>query len=145
MGYAKKFRQFFSKFLGRRKKEAINKKKETFLTSLRAPLKKHQKDLTELLGRLEEKYDVGLSFSSGRVENLPLEVSLDEKGVSSRLEDWGSGTRNRTIIFMHLLNAKKIITFNEKNNKVAPIVLIEEPECFLHPSAQEELVEFFKT
>jgi hypothetical protein len=42
------------------------------------------------------------------------------------------------MIFMHLLNAKKIITFNEKNNKVAPIVLIEEPECFLHPSAQAE-------
>ena len=54
------------------------------------------------------------------------------------LDDWGSGTKNRTMIFLTLLKAKQISESITSAEKMTPILIIEEPESFLHPSAQAE-------
>lgn len=54
------------------------------------------------------------------------------------LEDWGSGTRNRTMILLALFRARQISSSDPSASKVTPILIIEEPESFLHPSAQSE-------
>jgi putative ATP-dependent endonuclease of OLD family len=100
--------------------------------------KQHQRDITELLGKLEEKYEVGLSVPNINLEFLPFDMSLVDKGVSVPLKDWGSGTRNRTEILLTLLKAKKISESQQVSNKITPILIVEEPESFLHPSAQAE-------
>ena len=53
------------------------------------------------------------------------------------LIDWGSGTQNRTQIMVSILQANRIKSKPDEN-KITPMVLIEEPESFLHPSAQAE-------
>lgn len=54
------------------------------------------------------------------------------------LENWGSGTQNRTQILMTLFKARQISQSEASASKVTPILVIEEPEAFLHPSAQAE-------
>ena len=54
------------------------------------------------------------------------------------MDDWGSGTINRTLILMALFRAKQISEAELSANKVTPIIIIEEPESFLHPAAQAE-------
>lgn len=71
-------------------------------------------------------------------ERIPYEISLGEKNFELPLEDWGSGTKNRTLILSSIFNAKNLIDQDEESNSVTPIVIIEEPESFLHPSAQSE-------
>jgi predicted ATP-dependent endonuclease of OLD family len=73
-----------------------------------------------------------------KLERESIEISLKEKGVDVSLEEWGSGTKNRTHIFMSLLNARKFQESSNQSEKIYPVVLIEEPESFLHPSAQAE-------
>ena len=50
----------------------------------------------------------------------------------------GSGTQNRTFVLMSILQANKIKMSDPSQDKVTPIVIVEEPESFLHPSAQAE-------
>lgn len=71
-------------------------------------------------------------------ERIPYEISLGEKNFELPLEDWGSGTKNRTLILSSIFNAKNIIDQDDESNTITPIVIIEEPESFLHPSAQSE-------
>ena len=54
------------------------------------------------------------------------------------LNDSGSGTQNRTQILMSVLQANRIKTNPSLDDKITPLVVIEEPESFLHPSAQSE-------
>lgn len=128
----------YSSFFNHDDKELIEKQKERLFQTMKNPMKKQEKILSELLGRLDEKYEVGLSFPRLNFEKVPLEISLGEKNMDMPLEDWGSGTRNRTLIFMSLFNAKKLVDSDNNPGKISPIVIIEEPECFLHPSAQAE-------
>jgi len=115
-------------------KESANTKKKGYVRSLQAPVKRQQKELTDLLGKLEEKYDLEVSLSSDSLSSLPLEISLTEKGVTARLENWGSGARNKNLVFMHLFNAKKAIG----SKTILPVLLVEQPESFLNPSSQAE-------
>lgn len=103
-------------------------------------VQKHKSELQELIGRLQEKYQVGLTFSGIDMdyERIPYEISLGEKNFELPLEDWGSGTKNRTLILSSIFNAKNIIDQDDESNTITPIVIIEEPESFLHPSAQSE-------
>ncbi len=91
-----------------------------------------------MLGRLEDKYEVSFSMQGLKLERESIEISLKEKGVDVSLDEWGSGTKNRTHIFMSLLNARKFQESSNQSEKIYPVVLIEEPESFLHPSAQAE-------
>lgn len=98
----------------------------------------HKTELTELLGHLEEKYDVEFSLPDGMFTgSIPFAVNLRDKNVDIPLNDWGSGTKNRTQILMSILHASRIRTKPDES-KITPVILIEEPESFLHPSAQAE-------
>lgn len=55
-----------------------------------------------------------------------------------RLITGGSGTRNRTLILLALFRAKQISETPQSASKTTPLLIIEEPESFLHPSAQAE-------
>lgn len=112
------------------------------LAKVKAKVKKaahaHKAELSELLGHLQEKYEVEFSLPEGMFSgSIPFEVNLRDKNVDIPLSDWGSGTRNRTQILMSILHASRIRK-KQDENKITPIVLIEEPESFLHPSAQAE-------
>ena len=63
---------------------------------------------------------------------------MKEKGGDVILDNWGSGTRNRTLIFLKLFNAVKRAQNDSDTDRIKPIVIIEEPESFLHPQAQAE-------
>lgn len=98
----------------------------------------HKTELTELLGHLEEKYDMEFSLPEGMFTgSIPFAVNLRDRNVDIPLNDWGSGTKNRTHILMSVLHASRI-RVKPDENKITPVILIEEPESFLHPSAQAE-------
>jgi predicted ATP-dependent endonuclease of OLD family len=100
--------------------------------------KAHKTELSQLLGHLEEKYEVDFSIPEGMFTgSIPFAVNLRDKNVDIPLNDWGSGTKNRTQIMMSILQATRIRSKPDEN-KITPIILIEEPESFLHPSAQAE-------
>ncbi|MDR0768218.1 MAG: ATP-binding protein [Methanosarcinales archaeon] len=118
--------------------ETINKKQDELVKLVQKSLNFHQKELTDLLGNLEEKYEVSLSIQGINLEREQIEISLKEKGGALPLDDWGSGTRNRTLIFLNLLNAKRNQKSSIESDRFTPLVVIEEPESFLHPQAQAE-------
>ncbi|MCC6151591.1 MAG: AAA family ATPase [Planctomycetes bacterium] len=62
--------------------------------------KHNQEELASLLGKLEDKYKVGLTFPQMDFEDVPMEITLAEKDSHVSLDDWGSGTRNRTNVFL---------------------------------------------
>lgn len=121
-------------------KESIESKVNQINKELSKAIQKHKSELQELIGRLTEKYEVSLSISGFDMdyENIPYEISLGESNFELPLEDWGSGTKNRTLILSSIFNAKNLINQDDESNKITPIVIIEEPESFLHPSAQSE-------
>jgi putative ATP-dependent endonuclease of OLD family len=121
-------------------KELIDSKVLQINKELSKAVQKHKSELQELIGRLQEKYQVGLKFSGFDMdyERIPYEISLGEKNFELPLEDWGSGTKNRTLILSSIFNAKNLIDQDDESNTITPIVIIEEPESFLHPSAQSE-------
>lgn len=125
-------------FLSDKERKDISDKIDTVLKSVQKSLKKQQDELGSLLGRLEEKYEVSFSMQGLKLERESIEISLKERGIDVALDEWGSGTKNRTQIFMSLLNARRFQQNQNQSEKIYPIVLIEEPESFLHPSAQAE-------
>lgn len=129
-----------SNFINRKDLISINKKRDELLKLIQKSLKHHQNELTNLLGNLEEKYEVSLSTRGLNFENQSIDISLKEKGTDVSLDDWGSGTRNRTLIFLNILNANRLQQTQNgmETDKITPIILIEEPESFLHPQAQAE-------
>lgn len=127
-----------SNFISAHDSVAIFKKRDELIKLIQKSLKDHQAELTKLLGNLEEKYEVSLSTRGLNFENESIDISLKEKGADVSLEDWGSGTRNRTLIFLNLLNAKRAQQLSAESDRITPVVIIEEPECFLHPQAQAE-------
>ena len=118
--------------------DAINRKKEELVKIVQKSLKSHQAELTKLLGNLEDKYEVSFSTPGLNFERESIDISLKEKVADVSLDDWGSGTRNRTMIFLNILNAKRSQQSLSESDRISPIVVIEEPECFLHPQAQAE-------
>ena len=119
-------------------REEMDKLKSKTNSVFQKLAKRHQKGITELLGRLEETYDVGVSVPSFDPDYLPFDITLGEKDLHVPLDEWGSGTRNRTLILMAMFRAKKISDSAPMASRVTPILVIEEPESFLHPSAQAE-------
>lgn len=101
--------------------------------------KEHKDSLTELLGKLDDTYQVEFSSLEGySTRHMPFSINLKDKNVEVPLNDWGSGTQNRTHILMSILQANRIKIKEEPKDKITPVVIIEEPESFLHPSAQAE-------
>lgn len=121
-------------------KESIESKIITINKDLSKAIQKHKTELQTLMGRLQEKYEVGLNFTGLDInyERIPYEISLGEKNMEMPLEEWGSGTKNRTLILSSIFNAKNQIGEDDENYNTTPIIIVEEPESFLHPSAQSE-------
>lgn len=100
--------------------------------------KAHKTELAQILGHLQESYEVDFAIPEGIFTGfIPFSVNLRDKSVDIPLDDWGSGTKNRTQILMSILQANRI-RCKVDENKITPFVIIEEPESFLHPSAQAE-------
>lgn len=125
-------------YIGKDDRTEVTKRKESLENEVKKLLKKHQTDFSSLLGRLDDKYEVSLGMSSLNIERESVEISLKEKGIEVSLDDWGSGTKNRTLILLNLMSAKRIQESTSINDRLTPVIIIEEPESFLHPSAQAE-------
>lgn len=105
----------------------------------------HKTELSELLGHLEDKYEVEFTLPEGMFTGtLPFAINLKDRNVDVPLDDWGSGTKNRTHIMMSILQAHRIRSKDDQN-RITPFVMIEEPESFLHPSAQAEFGRVLRT
>ncbi|TDK50708.1 ATP-dependent nuclease [Antarcticimicrobium luteum] len=101
--------------------------------------KQHKEDLSALLGRLGENYEVELTtLDRGGSSRFPLNVKLNDKSVDVNLGGWGSGTQNRTRVLISVLEADRIRKSQSPESRSTPVVIVEEPESFLHPSAQAE-------
>jgi energy-coupling factor transporter ATP-binding protein EcfA2 len=99
-------------------------------------LESHRSELGAMLGRLDERFDVRLAAPEFDFEEWPSEISLGYRGFHVPLDDWGSGTRNQTLILKSVFDAKRMADSTTVSDRITPIVLIEEPESFLHPLAQ---------
>jgi len=133
----------FSRRIGRVKelfadKEEVGKLEDSIMKGLRKIARTRQNEIEELLGRLGKKFRVSLTLPALDVDEAPFDLALGHSNSSVPLDDWGSGTRNRTMILLLLFAARKMQQAKASAEKVSPIVIIEEPECFLHPSAQSE-------
>lgn len=100
--------------------------------------KTQQEEFEALLGRLESKYKVGLRLPSFDFSTMPFRIALGDHQMEVPLDEWGSGTKNRTHILLTLFRAKQRGEAEASAGKVKPVIVIEEPESFLHPSAQAE-------
>jgi hypothetical protein len=132
-------RMFHQMMFTKDEKEELKVEQDRIKNKVKKLAKKHRGELAGLLGRLEEKYDIELTVFERSFSNaVPLSINLKDKSVEIPLDEWGSGTQNRTQIMMSILQANKIKMAISDENRVTPIVIIEEPESFLHPSAQAE-------
>lgn len=112
-------------------------------SSVQSKIKKfarqHKEEIQGLLGKTSEKYSVDFTtIDSSYSRHIPLSVRLQDGQVDAPLNAWGSGTQNKTYILLSLLWASRIKTQGRDNEKITPIVVVEEPESFLHPTAQAE-------
>ncbi len=117
---------------------AIAKLKRDLEKGLNKIAKGQQQELERLLGRLETKYKVGLTIPPLELGWLPLNLTLGDNKHDVPLDNWGSGTQNRTLILHRLFRAKQMSELEASASKLTPLIIIEEPESFLHPYAQAE-------
>ncbi|MFN5170415.1 MAG: ATP-dependent nuclease [Cyclobacteriaceae bacterium] len=131
-------RESIKNFINDKDRKEITNRVDAVVKKVQKSLKVRQEELATFLGRLEDKYEVSLSIEGLKLDRETIEISLKEKGFDVTLDDWGSGTKNRTLIFLSLLNAKRCQSNPNESERLNPILLVEEPESFLHPSAQAE-------
>jgi len=112
--------------------------KKTVNRGLAKISKSQQDDFENLLGRLQTKYRVGLSMPSFDFSYIPFSITLGDRRFEVPLDDWGSGTKNRTLVLLTLFRARQIGDSEPSASKITPVIIVEEPESFLHPSAQAE-------
>jgi len=134
-----RLRMFYEFVMSNDEKKALDEAGKHIERRLRRLAKEHTQGLSKILGRLAEKYDIEVSPMEGfAAREMPLGINLKDKNVEVPLSDWGSGTQNRTHILMAVLQANRIKTTVSPDEKITPVVVVEEPESFLHPSAQAE-------
>jgi putative ATP-dependent endonuclease of OLD family len=127
------FREFSAQY-----SEQIEKASTGLNRLLKRIAKEQQESFASLIGRLSDKYKVGLSLPTFNLNYFPFDLTLGDTKVDVNLDDWGSGTRNRTMILLTLFRARQIALSTASAAKITPIIVIEEPESFLHPVAQAE-------
>lgn len=120
-------------------KKRIAAAQSSLQSSLKKAAKQHREQLEGLLGKMSERYHVEFSaLPAGQSARHPLQIKLTDKSADVPLNDWGSGTQNRTKILLSLLDAVRMKGSTSESGTCTPVLLIEEPESFLHPSAQAE-------
>ena len=130
---------FYDFYLSEDEQKMLSDAAKAVQRKTRQLAKGHRDVLSNLLGKLNEKYDVEFTPLEGYgSREMPLGINLKDKKVEVPIDDWGSGTQNRTYILMSLLQAKRIKEIEGSDQKITPIVVVEEPESFLHPAAQAE-------
>lgn len=136
--YAPRGHTFNELMFSPEEKEEIAKEQGKIQKKIKSISKSHKAELSKLLGHLEDSYDVEFTIPEGMLSRtVPFRINLKDKNVDIPLDDWGSGTKNRTQIMMSILQANRIKAEVDEN-RITPMVIIEEPESFLHPSAQAE-------
>lgn len=139
MFYSSGMMSFHEMILSKDEKEELEKEQEKIKNKVKKFAKEHRGELSGLLGKLEDKYEVELTLFEGLFrDSVPLGISLKDKSLEVPLDDWGAGTQNKTHIMMSILSASRIKQQDNDENRITPIIIIEEPESFLHPSAQAE-------
>lgn len=132
-------RSFYEVVLSEDERKQLDIAGKTIDRKIKKLAREHKENLNSILGKLSERYDVEFSTLEGHsARYMPLGINLHDKNVEVPLNEWGSGTQNRTYILMAILQANRIKTRESAQDKITPIVVIEEPESFLHPSAQAE-------
>jgi putative ATP-dependent endonuclease of OLD family len=127
------FREFAAQY-----SEQIEKASTSLNRLLKRIAREQQESFSGLIGRLSDKYKVGLSLPAFSLNYFPFDLTLGDTKVDVNLDDWGSGTRNRTMILLTLFRARQIALSSASASKITPIIVVEEPESFLHPVAQAE-------
>lgn len=117
-------------------KDRLHSKSQSLKKEMEKLLESHRTELSTMLGKLEERLEVRLIAPDFDMEEYPFEISLGYPGYDVPLDDWGSGTRNQTLILNTIFEAKKAAESTSVSDRITPLVLIEEPESFLHPLAQ---------
>jgi energy-coupling factor transporter ATP-binding protein EcfA2 len=112
--------------------------KKTVTRGLEKISKAQQTEFEALIGRLKTKYKVGLSLPNFELGYMPYSLTLGDRRFEVPLDDWGSGTRNRTLVLLTLFRARQLRDAEPSAAKITPVMIVEEPESFLHPSAQAE-------
>jgi len=134
-GYAEVLETNFSSEDRKRIAEAQTR----YQNSVKKAAKQHKEELDKLLGRLSEKVQVELSsIGGGPSSKFPLAIKLTDKRVGVSLNNWGAGTQNRTRILISVLEAIRMRSSVSEEYRTTPVFVVEEPESFLHPSAQAE-------
>ncbi|MEA5464218.1 ATP-dependent nuclease [Leptothoe sp. PORK10 BA2] len=116
----------------------LSKMTSSMKKSLTRIAKTQKEEVSSLLSRLNSNLKVGITVPNMSFDRLPYNLSLGDSKMEVDLDDWGSGTKNRTMIFLTLLKAKQVSESVTTAETLTPILIIEEPESFLHPSAQAE-------
>lgn len=120
-------------------RKRISDAQTRFQNTVKRAAKQHKEELDKLLGRLSDKFQVELtSLSGGQASKYPLAIKLTDRRVDISLRDWGAGTQNRTRILISVLEAMRMRSAESAENRLTPVFIVEEPESFLHPSAQSE-------
>jgi len=117
----------------------INDAKTRLQNQFKKAAQRHKTALSEHLGRLKDRLEVELSPPEqfGK-NNIPLSIKLTDKSVEVPIREWGAGTQNRTRALISVFSAARARATTDRSDRVTPVVIIEEPESFLHPSAQAE-------
>lgn len=110
----------------------ILKRLENALASIS---KKRKQTLKNFLSELDHNYSVDFSIINKPISRseFPMRILLEDKNVKVPIDEWGSGTQNKMAILMSIMQAS-----NNNLKDIKPIVILEEPESFLHPAAQAE-------
>ncbi|MEA3190470.1 MAG: putative ATP-dependent endonuclease of the family [Thermoplasmata archaeon] len=108
-----------------------------YTSSKMSKIARYQEESVEdLLSSLGTDMKVTLTIGGGEWTHLPYELRLGDSKMDVELHEWGSGTKNRTHILLALFRAQQLSKAAHGAEKLTPVVIIEEPESFLHPGGQ---------
>lgn len=139
-------RPFYEFVMSEDERKALDTAGKTIERKFRKLARERKAGLNNILERLSERYEVEFTQPEGySTAHMPLGITLKDRHVEVPLVDWGSGTQYRTRIMMALLQANRIKKTASPDDKITPILVIEEPESFLHPSAQSEFGQILRT
>jgi predicted ATP-dependent endonuclease of OLD family len=125
--------------LSNSERQELHQSESTLNRKIKRLAKRHKEEINDYLGKLQDKYEVEFTtLDELSSRHIPVGINLKLKDIEVSLPDWGSGTQNRTRIIMLLIQALRQSNQEAEDERVRPIVLIEEPESFLHPQAQAE-------
>lgn len=137
--FADSYMEIIEAYFSSEDRQKIADAEKALQARVKKAARQHKDELEKILGKLNEKYQVELStLERGRSLRFPLEIKLTDKSVEVPLNDWGSGTQNRTRALMSVLEAARLRQSASDQDRSTPVFVVEEPESFLHPSAQAE-------